>query len=101
MCFKAYLNHPINKKTLREKKPKAITVLKKERGGGPARYDHDHRFNGVFFLPLPLINVEAVYKTAPATPGLLKIKCRYQNNLEAFWMLLKSIKTVFQLHLAS
>ena len=29
-----------------------ITVLKKE-GGGPARYDHDHRFNGFFFDPFP------------------------------------------------
>ena len=34
----------------RRKKPKAITVLKKE-GGAPARYDHDHRFNGFFFTP--------------------------------------------------
>ena len=23
----------------------------KKRGGGPARYDHDHRFNGFFFTP--------------------------------------------------
>ena len=23
----------------------------KKRGGGPARYDHDHRFNGFFFKP--------------------------------------------------
>ena len=35
------------------KKPKAITVLKKEGGRGPARYDHDHRFNVVFFTPTP------------------------------------------------
>ena len=52
MCFKTFLNHPINQKTSRKKKPKAITVLKKE-GGGPARYDHDHRFNGFFFDPFP------------------------------------------------
>ena len=52
MCFKIYLNHPINKKTSRKKNLRAITVFKKERGG-PARYDHDHRFNG-FLLSLPL-----------------------------------------------
>ena len=46
MCFKTYLNHPINQKTS-QKNLRAITVLKKE-GGGPARYDHDHRFNGFF-----------------------------------------------------
>ena len=52
ICFNTYLNHPINqKKHLKKEKPKAITVLKKE-GGGPARYDYDHRFNG-FFYPLP------------------------------------------------
>ena len=33
MCFKTFLNHPINQKTSRKKKPKAITVLKKEGGG--------------------------------------------------------------------
>ena len=52
MCFKTYLNHPINQKNVAEKSLRAITVLKKE-GGGPARYDHDHRFN-VFFFSLPL-----------------------------------------------
>ena len=51
MCFKTYLNHPINQKTSQKKKNlRAITVFKKE-GGGPARYDHDHRFNGFFFKP--------------------------------------------------
>ena len=49
MYFKTYLNHPINKKKRCKKNLRAITVLKKERGG-PARYDHDHRFNG-FFKP--------------------------------------------------
>ena len=47
MCFKTYLNRPINKKTSREKNLRAITVLKKE-GGGAARYDHEQRFNGFF-----------------------------------------------------
>ena len=55
MCFKTYLNHPINQKIRRKKKNlRAITVLKKE-GGGPARYDHDHRFNGYFFDAFPYI----------------------------------------------
>ena len=53
MCFKTFLNHPINQKNVAKKKPKAITVLKKEGGGGPARYDHDHRFNVFFFYPFP------------------------------------------------
>ena len=35
---------------------RAITVLKKEGWGGPARYDHDHRFNG-FCLSLPKIKI--------------------------------------------
>ena len=54
MCFKAYLNHPINKKKKRsgKKNPKAITVLKNEGGLGPTRKDHDHGFNG-FFDPFP------------------------------------------------
>ena len=47
MCFKTYLIL-INEKNVAEKKPKAITVLKKEGEGGQARYDHDHRFNGFF-----------------------------------------------------
>ena len=35
MCFKTYLNHPTNQKTLRRKKNlRAITVLKKEVGWG-------------------------------------------------------------------
>ena len=34
MCFKTYLNHPINQKIRREKKNlRAITVFKKEGGG--------------------------------------------------------------------
>ena len=33
LCFKTYLNQPINKNKLRKKKPKAIIVLKKEGGG--------------------------------------------------------------------
>ena len=62
MCFKTFLNHPINQKTSRKKKkkPKAITVLKKE-GGGPARYDHDHRFNGFFFEAFPYVFFGAVF----------------------------------------
>ena len=56
MCFKTYLNHPINQKTSREKKKlRAFTVLKKE-GGGLAMYDHDHRFNGFFFKPSLIIH---------------------------------------------
>ena len=58
VCFKQYQNlfqdipgYPINKQKNARKKPKAITVLKKEGGGGPARYDHAHRFNGFFFTP--------------------------------------------------
>ena len=51
MSFKTYLNHPINQKTSRKKQNlRAITVFQKE-GGGPARYDHDHRFNGFFLKP--------------------------------------------------
>ena len=54
--FKHYQNlfqdipeYPIHKKKC-DKKHEAITVLKK-RGGGLARYDHDQRFNVVFFTP--------------------------------------------------
>ena len=52
--FKAYLFIQLMKNSARNIKPKAITVLKKEgeRGGGPARYDNDHRYNGVFY-PVP------------------------------------------------
>ena len=55
MYFKTYLNHPINQKTLQKRNLRAITVLKKEGGGSPARYYHDHRFNG-FFKPLSLFS---------------------------------------------
>ena len=34
-----------------QKKPKTITVLEKEGGGGcPERYDHDRRFNGLIVV---------------------------------------------------
>ena len=52
--LKTYTVTKVIKKSVR-KKPKAITELKKE-GGGPARYDHAHRFN--VFLPLPLASSE-------------------------------------------
>ena len=52
MCFKTYLNHHINKKKVAKKNNlKAITVLKKRGGGGPARYDHDLRFKVFFLMP--------------------------------------------------
>ena len=51
MCFKTYLNHPINKKR-RKKKPKAITVLKKE-GGGVRRGMIMITDSMVFFYPFP------------------------------------------------
>ena len=54
MCFKTYLNHPINQKTSQKKKPKGDHSFQKKRGDGPARYDHDHRFNGFFFLKTSL-----------------------------------------------
>ena len=59
MCFKTYLNHPINQKTSRKKKPKGDHSFQKRGGGvgGPARYDHDHRFNGFFFLKPSLIKL--------------------------------------------
>ena len=47
--FHDVLNNPSDQKTAQKKKPKALTVFKKE-GGGPARYDHAHRFNGFFFF---------------------------------------------------
>ena len=50
MCFKTYLNHPINKKWSRKKNNLRRSQFSRKRGGGPARYDHDHRFNG-FFTP--------------------------------------------------
>ena len=55
MCFKTYLRHPINKKTS-QKNYLRRSQFSKKRGGGPARYDHDHRFNG-FFYPFPKGNV--------------------------------------------
>ena len=71
MCFKTYLNRPINKKTskkIKKKKPKAITVLKKE-GGGPARYDHDHRFNGFLTPSLPFLTPSLNFCGASPIPG--------------------------------
>ena len=51
MCFKTYLNHPINKKkTSQKEKPKAITVLKKE-GGGVRRGMIMITDSMVFFTP--------------------------------------------------
>ena len=50
MRFKTYLNHPINQKTVQKKPPKGNHSSQK-RGGGPARYDHDHRFIGFFLKP--------------------------------------------------
>ena len=41
MCFKTYLNHPINRKMSQKKEPKAITVLKKEGGGGTVKQQVD------------------------------------------------------------
>ena len=56
MCFKTYLNHPTSQKTSRKKQPKGDHSSKKKReGGGPARYDHDHRFNGFFFEAFPYL----------------------------------------------
>ena len=40
------------------------------------RYEHAHGFN-VFFCTLPLMNDEAVCRTAPATPGLLMKRANY------------------------
>ena len=40
-------------------------------GGEGGRFDRGQRFN--VFFNLPLISEEAVCRTAPATPGLLKI----------------------------
>ena len=59
--FQDIPDYPINPKTAQKKQPKTITVLKKEGGGGPVRYDHDHRFNG-FFLPLPLAQTVTISK---------------------------------------
>ena len=47
-----YLTTQMIRKLCKKKLPEAITVLKNKRGG-PMRYDHDHRFNGYFFLWLP------------------------------------------------
>ena len=65
--FKHYQNvfqdipdYLINQKTLQKKLPKAITVLEKKGGEGPARYDHDHRFNG-FHSARPLGQAESWY----------------------------------------
>ena len=38
-------------KKVMKKNLRATTVLNKEGGLGPARYDHDHRFNVVFLKP--------------------------------------------------
>ena len=37
MCFKTYLNHPINQKTSRKKKPKGDHSFQKKGGGGVRR----------------------------------------------------------------
>ena len=54
-CFMKYLITSLIKRQ-QKKESKAFTVLQKRGGGGPARYDHDHSFNGIF-LPLPLLTV--------------------------------------------
>ena len=48
VCFKTYLNHPINQKTLQKKPMGDHSSQKRGGGGGPSRYDYDHKFN-VFF----------------------------------------------------
>ena len=70
VCFKHYQNlfqdipeYPINQKTTTK-----ITLgdysSQKRRGRGPARYDHEHRFN-VFFYAFPNLNI-----VAQSSPGV-------------------------------
>ena len=60
MCFKTFLNHPINQKTS-QKKPNAITVLKKE-GGGVRRRMIKITDSMVFFLKPSLSNKQKWFK---------------------------------------
>ena len=50
--FHDVLNNPSDQKTA-QKKNLRRSQFSKKRGGGPARYDHAHRFNGFFFDPFP------------------------------------------------
>ena len=77
MCFKTYLNHPINQKMLRKKKPKGDHSFQKKRGGGPARYDHDHRFNG-FFKP-SLNGLSEIFKTLPTLKNIKRKQKKFTN----------------------
>ena len=65
MCIKTYLNHPVHQKRREEKNLRAITVFQKRGGGeGPARYDHNHRFNRFFcFETFPKIRINTLKKT--------------------------------------
>ena len=64
-----------------QKNPKAITDLKKEGGGVPARYDHDHRFN-CFLTPSLRLGWQDIlmrdFTITPSSSNLylsLKTKC--------------------------
>ena len=50
MCFKTYLITQFIKKTTQKKNNLRRSQFPKKRGGGSARYDHDHRFNGFFMM---------------------------------------------------
>ena len=61
MCFKTYLSHPMNKKNVAKKNNLWRSQFSKKRGGGPARYDHNHRLNAfVFCYPFPKLHWEIV-----------------------------------------
>ena len=71
-CFMKYLIPSLIKRQLK-KESKAITVLQK-RGGGPARYDHDHSFNGIFFYPFPYLLLSIVQFTGAKEPKPIKVR---------------------------
>ena len=56
---------PNKQKTVQKVNNLRQSQFPKKEGGGPGRYDHDHRFNGYFFyLPLDFFYLNITQKVA-------------------------------------
>ena len=73
-----------NQKTAQEKKTLSDHSSQKRGGGGPGRYDHDHRFNG-FFLTLPSRNIKSLY-TLPLFTWIIDVPTWSAANHSDIWM---------------
>ena len=61
ICFKTYMVTKLIKKKTQGKKPKAITVLKKERGGSGKVWSWS-QIQWVFFWPLPYLLIKIYFQ---------------------------------------